>query len=167
MNNETTVKPDANQSRMRGSFLRLFPIVLGLLAIAVVIAWKYGLLSTPASMPPANAINIIAPYQYEGTWVFDDSKVGLVRAPFVVGVHEMIDVLVKDIPKPEAGFLLLFSAKQFPGYQKKLTWLRGHRDGNYYELDEPKMEGWICPALFKYFEEAPKELYIQAEEKSK
>jgi hypothetical protein len=25
------------------------------------------------------------------------------------------------------------------------------------------MEGWLCPALFKYFEEAPPELYVQAD----
>ena len=23
------------------------------------------------------------------------------------------------------------------------------------------MEGWLCPALFKYFEQTPKKLYIQ------
>jgi hypothetical protein len=26
-------------------------------------------------------------------------------------------------------------------------------------------EGWLCPALFKYFETAPPELYAKAEEK--
>jgi hypothetical protein len=25
------------------------------------------------------------------------------------------------------------------------------------------MEGWLCPALFKYFPEAPKKLYAKAE----
>jgi hypothetical protein len=25
------------------------------------------------------------------------------------------------------------------------------------------MEGWLCPALFKYFEAAPKDLYVKAE----
>ena len=75
----------------------------------------------------------------------------------------MIDVLVKDIPDADDGFRLLFSANPFPGYQKKLTWLRGYSGGNYYELDDPRMEGWICPALFRYYRDAPKELYVKAE----
>jgi hypothetical protein len=27
------------------------------------------------------------------------------------------------------------------------------------------MEGWLCPALFKYFEEAPKRIYVQVKAK--
>ena len=27
------------------------------------------------------------------------------------------------------------------------------------------MEGWLCPALFHYFDSAPLELYVKAEEK--
>jgi len=29
------------------------------------------------------------------------------------------------------------------------------------------MEGWLCPALFKYFEKAPKEIYVKAEAATK
>jgi hypothetical protein len=32
-----------------------------------------------------NEINVIAPYKHQGMWVFDDSRVGLVQEPFVVG----------------------------------------------------------------------------------
>lgn len=48
----------------------------------------------------ANQIMAIAPYWLEdvGTWVFDDPAVGLCQEPFVSGVPEMIDYLVKDIP---------------------------------------------------------------------
>jgi hypothetical protein len=28
------------------------------------------------------------------------------------------------------------------------------------------MEGWLCPALFKYFEKAPKQIYVQAKAKA-
>jgi hypothetical protein len=110
-----------------------------------------------------NSILVIAPYRYQGTWVFDDSSAGLVREPFVAGVPEMIDVLVKDVPNADGGFRLLFSAQPFPGHQKTLTWLRGDMGGNYYKLDEPPMEGWICPALFKYYAKAPEHLYVRAE----
>ena len=71
-----------------------------------------------------NQIQIIAPYLHHGTWVFDDDRVGLVQEPFVSGVPEMIDDLVKDIPHASDGFRLLFSTGPFPGYQRKLTWVR-------------------------------------------
>jgi hypothetical protein len=113
--------------------------------------------------PRANAIMVISPYRDQGTWVFDDPSVGLVKEPFVAGVPEMIDVLVADIPDAGDGFRLIFSANPFPGHQKKLRWLRGDSGGNYYALDEPPMEGWICPAMFKYYSKAPDNLYVKAE----
>ena len=33
--------------------------------------------------------------------------------------------------------------------------------GNVYHWEEKNMEGWLCPALFAFFLEAPKELYVQ------
>ena len=99
------------------------------------------------------------------TWVFDDPAAGLVREPFVGGVPEMIDTLVADIPNADQGFRLTFSATPFPGYQKKLTWLRGDSTGNWYRVEDLKMEGWLCHGLFKYFRTAPKELYVKADPK--
>ena len=65
---------------------------------------------------------------------------------------------------PEARwFRLLFAASPFPGYQKKLTWLRGDTGGNYYRLEDPPMEGWIYPAMFRYYKKAPKNFYVKAE----
>ena len=61
------------------------------------------------------------------------------------------------------GVALLFSAKAFPGHQKELKWLCGDSGGNYYALNDPPMEGWICPAMFKYYSEAPQNLYVKAE----
>jgi hypothetical protein len=37
--------------------------------------------------------------------------------------------------------------------------------GNYYRLEDPPMEGWICPAMFRYYKTAPKNLYVKAEGK--
>ncbi len=135
-----------------------------LVAIAAV-AWHYGVIGLPRRYAPANSIMVIAPYRYQGTWVFDDPGAGLEREPFVAGVPEMIDILVADIPDAEEGFLMLFSAQPFPGHQWKLTWVRGESGGDYYRLKDPPMEGWLCPAMFKYFREAPKELYVQAKPK--
>jgi hypothetical protein len=146
-----------------------FNIKRVLVAIAVVLglagaaAWYSGIISTRPSRAPQNAILVIAPYRYNGTWVFDDERFGLVREPFVAGVPEMIDLLVADIPHADKGFRLTFSSKPFPSYDRKLTWLRGDREGNYYKLDDPPMEGWICPALFKYYDKAPPELFVKAD----
>ncbi len=111
-----------------------------------------------------NQILVIKPYWYLGTWVFDDPTTDLVQEPFVSGVPEMIDDLVKDISNARQGFRLLFSADPFPGYQRRLKWDRQEFGGNWYRLNEPPMEGWLCPAMFRYFEVAPAELYVKAEE---
>jgi hypothetical protein len=113
-----------------------------------------------------NAINLIAPYKYEDMWVFDDSQVGLVQEPFVSGADDMIDFLVADIPNADKGFRLLFSANPFPGYSTELEWRREEYGGNWYFSPKFSMEGWLCPALFKYFDKAPKNIYVKAEPKA-
>jgi hypothetical protein len=135
--------------------------VVFMLGIGVV--WYSGVVPWRSFRPPQNSILVIAPYRYNGTWVFDDPRFGLVREPFVAGVPEMIDVLVADIPDADKGFRLTFSSRKFPGFQRKLDWVRGDMDGNYYKIDNPPMEGWICPAMFKYYDKPPAELYVKAE----
>jgi hypothetical protein len=111
----------------------------------------------------SNAIMVIFPYRYHHTWVFDDERVGLVKEPFVSGIPEMIDRLVQDIPNASQGFKLLFSQNPFPGYQVELLWVREEYGGNWYRWQTNNLEGWLCPALFKYFTEAPKKIYGTAE----
>ncbi len=72
----------------------------------------------------SNSIAVIFPYQYEDMWVFDDKKAGLLQEPFVSGMPQIIDILVKNIPYAHKGFKLLFSNTPFPGYQAKLIWLK-------------------------------------------
>ena len=113
----------------------------------------------------ANQIGMIAPYWLDGmeTWVFDDDRVGLVQEPFVSGADRIMTELARDIPEARYGFRLLFSPGPFPGYQKKLAWDREEMGGNWYKIDDPPIEGWLCPALFLYFDKAPAELYVKAE----
>jgi hypothetical protein len=113
-----------------------------------------------------NSINFIVPYRYEGMWVFDDPRVGLDKEPFVSGADTMIDVLVADIPDADQGFRLLFAASPFPGHTNKLEWRREEYGGNWYFSADFKMEGWLCPALFKYFDNVPREIYVKAEPKA-
>jgi hypothetical protein len=113
-----------------------------------------------------NSIRVLAPYKYEGQWVFDDANTGLVREPFVSGIDTMIDKLVESIPHAEKGFRLIFSAAPFPGYTVELQWRREEYGGNWYYSPKFQMEGWLCPALFKYFDAAPPKLFGRAEPKN-
>ena len=113
-----------------------------------------------------NSLFVIAPYKYEGTWVFDDPAVGLSKEPFIAGIDMMIDKVVAGIPNADKGFRAVFSAAPFPGADFKLEWRREESGGNWYYSDQFKMEGWLCPALLKYFPRAPREIYVKVESKS-
>ena len=113
----------------------------------------------------SNSLLVIAPYKHAGTWVFDEPSRGLKQEPFVAGIPGMMDKLVSGVPNAEQGFRLIFSAQVFPEYTHKLVWRRKDANGNWYYCPQFKTEGWLCPALFKFFREAPKEIYIKAEAK--
>ena len=119
------------------------------------------------------------PYFSGNTWVFDDPRTGLKEEAFVLGSSEMIHRLVeaKRITNANEGFELQFSNEPF-GHDVELDWLR--RDdagvlgadgseaeiaGNWYggEVMGQRMEGWLCPALFLYFQSAPKKIFINAQ----
>jgi hypothetical protein len=110
---------------------------------------------------------VIKPYRWEGMWVFDDDRTGLVREPFVAGVPEILEgLLVKQgIPLDEAapGFRLIFSAVPFPGHQLAASRVGEEGGGTWYEESEGKARGWLCPALFRYFTSAPDHLYVRVE----
>ena len=110
-----------------------------------------------------NQIFVIAPYWHAETWVFDDPDRGLRQEPFVMGVPTMIDDLVQDIPNAREGFRLLFSGSPFPGFQRRLEWVREEMGGNWYRTEEPPIEGWLCPAMFEFFETTPDEIFVKAE----
>lgn len=123
----------------------------------------------------------IYPYLFENTcWVFDDERTGLKEEAFVLGMTEMISRLVeyKLIPKAAKGFSMTFAAEPFD-HDIELNWLLPAEvakefnctlnelpgDGNWYHgvVAGEEMIGWLCPALFCYFEEAPKKIYVKAE----
>ncbi len=113
-----------------------------------------------------NALRVIHPYKHEGMWVFDDADAGLVKEPFVAGADTVIEQMVAAIPDAEKGFTLVFSDKPFPGHQAAFEWRREEYEGNWYYSPDLDMEGWLCPALFKYFTAAPPRLYAQFKPKS-
>jgi hypothetical protein len=119
--------------------------------------------SRPNDTATKNSLFVNAPYQHQGSWVFDDPEVGLHREPFVLGVDTMIDRMVASIPNATKGFRAIFSAERFPGAETKLEWRREESGGNWYYSEKFKVEGWLCPALFKYFSKAPREIWVKAE----
>ncbi|WP_006787910.1 DUF6717 family protein [Thiorhodospira sibirica] len=110
-----------------------------------------------------NSILVLTVYYSDGLWMFDDDRVGLCREPFVEGVPEIIEHHVKDIHNAEDGFRMIFSAKPFPGYQEHLVWQRAEYGGNWYLSNVLQTQGWLCPAMYKYFEKAPENIYVKCE----
>src|SRR3990167_10274288 len=98
-----------------------------------------------------NALAVIHPYRLNGMWVFDDPSVGLYQEPFISGSDKIIDHLVERIPNAERGFNLLFSTDPFPGHTAELTRTCEEFGGNWYHCAEFDLDGWLCPALYKYF----------------
>src|SRR4029077_17821946 len=137
--------------------------VIGLVVIVLVVA--FGLLRTEnrKENDAMNALMVIVPYTFEGLWVFDDAAVGLSKEPFIAGIDTLIDKATANIPDAQHGFRAIFSGTQFPGANFKLEWRRAESGGNWYYSPEFNQEGWLCPALFKYFKSAPPEIYVKVE----
>jgi hypothetical protein len=117
-----------------------------------------------------NQINVIRPYYLDElqTWVFDDGNKGLVQEPFVAGIPEMLDFITADFPNAHDGFRLVFSDQEFPvrdgARSARLTFFEAETGGAWYvgKIDGIHMEGWLCPALLKYFDKPPMHLFIAA-----
>lgn len=108
-----------------------------------------------------NQIQVIHPYLLHGMWVFDDENVGLKQEPFVPSAGDIINALVDDIPDAEKGFNLMFSHERFEN-SDRVSWVSAEGGGNVYRHERTNKEGWICPALLRYFDSPPPELYVRA-----
>jgi pimeloyl-ACP methyl ester carboxylesterase len=113
--------------------------------------------------PRHTQIKVIRPYKWQGVWVFDDPSVGLDKEALVAGMPELIEAATSRaaVEEPEKGFVALFSKDPFPGAQLCLEWVREEGGGNVYRWPEVGREGWLCPALFRYFDRAPRRLYVE------
>lgn len=112
-----------------------------------------------------NSIRVIHPYWYFGSLVFDDDSVGLVREPFVAGADEVLKILAGQVGEAcRQKFTLLFSDSPFPGHQAEMRRAEPEQGGNWYVCEKVGLRGWLCPALYKYFDVAPESLFIQIKE---
>jgi hypothetical protein len=108
----------------------------------------------------------IHPYKIRGMWVFDDDRIGLEQEPFVSGADVMIDDFVQEIPGAENGFTLVFSHRPFQGHLMQLEWQRNEYGGCWYTLRERNIAGRLSPALLRYYDTPPEELYVEFRRKS-
>lgn len=127
----------------------------------------------------SSAVQELHPYLINpSTWVFDDPTTNLHREPFVSGISEMISEIVraKGIDG-SGGITIQFSQEPFEGCDAVLDWVRPgdpdrhferdsaawNRSGNWYrgEVNGTIMEGWLCPALGKYFSERPLRIAVK------
>ena len=120
----------------------------------------------PVPLMKANQIRVITPWK-AGAWIFDDETVGLNQEPFVTSFGDIIDTMVKGIKDAQDGFMLWFSGEPFDGANE--TFSLANKDGkeckggNDYRYDKDGRVGWLCPAMYKYFNIAPQKMYFKCE----
>lgn len=112
----------------------------------------------------SNAMIRLTCYWANGTWNFDDASKGLVCEPFVCGVDKIITFLAKA--KGVSAIhgdqvILTFSVHPFPGHQGVFKRGEPEAGGCWYSFGLTK--GWLCPALFCYFDEPPENIYFLVE----
>ncbi len=115
-----------------------------------------------------NQINVVKPYRYMNTWVFDDPTKKLVKEPFVAGLPELTDKTLTVLGlSVRESFYFFFSKDPFPQYDLKLKNLNDTEIGRtYLAIEAPDktivgMKAWFCPALLKYIDPYPEYLYIK------
>ena len=143
---------------LKNRSIQILAVVTAILAVAAA-ALEFKIVSM------GNSLLVIEPYRVGRGWAFDEPRLGLRREPFVEGIPEMIDQLVAKIPEADKGVRLIFSQREFPGAQLKLDWRREAGGGNWYHSAQLNSDGWLCPALFKFFPRAPQHIYVKAEAK--
>jgi len=108
-----------------------------------------------------NQLNVITCYWKNGTWCFDDKARDLLAEPFVASADAFITDAAKiaKVKDPiRNGVRVTFSHASFPGHQFAAFRQEAEAGGYWYQLFGRR--GWLCPALFKYFAEAPERIYF-------
>ena len=109
-----------------------------------------------------NAVNTLFIFRsVGGVWVFDDEAHGLVREPFVGVINNIFDEITKHIPDAANGVNLTFSANRLPYYDDVVSLETSDASGSYYYSERFNSTGWLCPALFHYFDTAPEKIYFK------
>ena len=109
-----------------------------------------------------NSLQYLILYRVGKTgWAFDDDNRGISAEPFVCGIPEIINDLVRREKITGREIRILYSGREFPGHQIVLDHISGESGGNWYQYEG--MKGWLCPTLYRYFPYAPKRIYVRVE----
>lgn len=115
--------------------------------------------------PRTNALYVIHPYRMaSGLWAFDDVTRGLVAEPFVTSASQILDMLANSVGERD-NVNVVFSDQPFQDHQHVFRLASGgdrEFGGSVYANDQLGLEGWLCPALLKYFPQPPESLYVAA-----
>lgn len=133
----------------------------------------YGYDVVDLSFEPVEGAFVIFPY-YDPVvdmWVFDDALHGLFGEPLVEGIDDMLDLIVDQFGYKKRRAAIAFSNSELKNPFAKLSLVGpcgkdGRVSGNDYIWEERDMKGWLCPALYNYYGEAPKDIFIKVVEGS-
>ncbi len=116
----------------------------------------------------ADKIQRIRPYfDKEIGWVFDDPKFGIVKELLTDGIDTILDIVsAKHKFNKYAGFDVYFSDSEIHDFDLSFVKTSSididqESEGVVYLCVEYDMIGWLCPVLFRYFDAAPKTIYIK------
>jgi len=112
-----------------------------------------------------NALHRIQIFMYKGQWVFDDESKGINKEPFVFGIPAIINAkamkILGTVPKRMS---VTFASTLLPIVNVELERTVREHGGAWYIEKSLGYEGWLCPALLKYFKKPPKHIYIYLDE---
>lgn len=123
----------------------------------------------------SNSLFTLEIYRHAGTWCFTDPERDLLHEPFVLGIPDMINTIIKDkyhtlentkyrvtfaaTAFPKTKFYLLQHSDEAQGY-----WYSLQKVGELVESSDKAEKGWLCPATLKFFSAFPSEIYVDIEQ---
>lgn len=127
---------------------------------------------------PTNSIFTMRVYRHQGMWVFDNPAVGLVKEPFVAGADTVFDHIAFDkygevYPADDVTIDIVFSDQPFPGWHVMAEHMGPHLSGDNYNIVATEFDLledhdlWLCPALRKYYADAPDKIFMRVSKISK
>src|SRR3972149_8763754 len=86
-----------------------------------------------------NSLQYLELYRVGKTgWAFDDENRGISAEPFVCGLPEIINALVRRENITGDSIRVIYSGKEFPGHHIVLDHIEGESGGNWYRYKEDR-----------------------------
>ncbi|MEN9259759.1 MAG: hypothetical protein Q6L60_02250, partial [Thermostichus sp. HHBFW_bins_43] len=92
-------------------------------------------------------------------WMFNDTSKDLYAEPFVEGSSEIFDCIAEQCNYKNNMCIEFGDCLEQWDY--KLELIKKENGGAWYYCEDLDMSGWLCPALYKYFDYTPDVIYIQ------